>query len=94
MSENQDERDQKTNVSEPTWEMKQDKWEIRLRINELTSQLITKRSVLHMLAGNFGPLGLIAPDPLKGKILFQDLWKANCKMNRLDKEYMKRGVVC
>lgn len=88
--ENQRMKDQKTKVLGLTWYTKRNKWEIKLRVNEL-SQMITKRSILHMLASNFDHLGLIAPVFLKEKILFQDSWKAHCKCGEpLDKEYMER----
>lgn len=53
------------------WDTKRDKWETKLLVNELTNQVITKRSILHMLAGNIGPLGFIARVLLKWKVLFQ-----------------------
>ncbi|MCP3684787.1 MAG: hypothetical protein GY861_19130 [bacterium] len=43
--------------------------------DELNNNIITRCLVLHSVAKVFDPLGLFMPLTLKGKILFQNLWK-------------------
>ncbi|XP_072395171.1 uncharacterized protein [Diabrotica undecimpunctata] len=43
-------------------------------INKPTSNLVTKRSILSLIAQIYDPLGLLATCVIKGKILIQKLW--------------------
>ena len=41
----------------------------------LCNNFVTKRDVLHTIAGIFDPLGLVSPVVYYGKVFLQKLWK-------------------
>ena len=67
--------DSKTKVLGMTWNMVADEFEFDLTkvSNNESGAVITKRSILSMIAILFDPLGLVSPIIVSAKVLFQDL---------------------
>ena len=62
-----------------TWELDQDKLYIN-RAHSLKKDIVlSKRIMLKMLAGIYGPSGLVCPILRKPKILIQELWRKDVK---------------
>ena len=59
------------------WNKQDDSFEFKGRFLSEVKLPLTKRSLLSILGSFFDPLGLISPYILKGKIIFQNLWKIN-----------------
>ena len=67
--------DSKTKVLGLTWDMVAEKFEFDLIkvCNDKPGTIITKRSILSMIAKLFDPLGLVSPIIVGAKVLFQEL---------------------
>ena len=67
--------DSKTKVLGLTWDMVADKFDFDLTkvCNDEPGTIITKRSILSMIAKLFDPLGLVSPIIVGAKVLFQEL---------------------
>lgn len=59
------------------WNTVKDVFQFKITPPETPNGLYTKRIILSEMAKLFDPLGWLAPVTVKGKILMQDLWKAN-----------------
>lgn len=63
-----------TNILGHVWNSQLDTLAIKRPKIKCDSDVVTKRSVLKVLASVFDPLGLFAPITLSGKLLLQQLW--------------------
>ena len=86
--------DTKPRVLGQEWNVQDDKLNINFSniLSAATSDIVTKKSALSLLARVFDPVGLISPIVLTSKQLFQELCKRNVSgMNSLMKHSAKGG---
>lgn len=57
------------------WDARSDTFRYKLNLDTSATKVITKRSMLSIIARIFDPLGLLAPTVLLAKVLIQGLWK-------------------